>query len=226
MFLTFCGSPTSSSSSMEMSDSWSDVGLVALKEDWFVRRWTGRSDVGLVRMTGLSDVVPMEDWSLWRRTGLSDVGQVALTEDWSLWCWTGWSGSFYLQTGTDMIGSKRTNVFTRWPVDFIAPRGGSRVLRADGADLLVSVISQAGHVDNNSCLVLRLRKVWQKRKCSVKNGFLTICHGTVRRDIFLCYWSTCMGSSALLPACSSSNKKGFIFDFNWGNTTSDFSFFI
>ncbi|XP_031697232.1 arf-GAP with SH3 domain, ANK repeat and PH domain-containing protein 2-like, partial [Anarrhichthys ocellatus] len=23
-----------------------------------------------------------------------------------------------------------------------------------------------------------LRKVWQKRKCSVKNGFLTICHGT------------------------------------------------
>ncbi|KAM6906177.1 arf-GAP with SH3 domain, ANK repeat and PH domain-containing protein 2b isoform 2-T2 [Lycodopsis pacificus] len=24
-----------------------------------------------------------------------------------------------------------------------------------------------------------LRKVWQKRKCSVKNGFLTICHGTI-----------------------------------------------
>ncbi|CAJ1077784.1 arf-GAP with SH3 domain%2C ANK repeat and PH domain-containing protein 2b [Xyrichtys novacula] len=26
-----------------------------------------------------------------------------------------------------------------------------------------------------------LRKVWQKRKCSVKNGFLTICHGTANR---------------------------------------------
>ncbi|CAF89518.1 unnamed protein product, partial [Tetraodon nigroviridis] len=26
-----------------------------------------------------------------------------------------------------------------------------------------------------------LRKVWQKRKCSVKNGFLTICHGTGNR---------------------------------------------
>ncbi|XP_071324258.1 arf-GAP with SH3 domain, ANK repeat and PH domain-containing protein 2b isoform X2 [Trachinotus anak] len=26
-----------------------------------------------------------------------------------------------------------------------------------------------------------LRKVWQKRKCSVKNGFLTICHGTPNR---------------------------------------------
>ncbi|XP_061667444.1 arf-GAP with SH3 domain, ANK repeat and PH domain-containing protein 2-like isoform X2 [Syngnathoides biaculeatus] len=26
-----------------------------------------------------------------------------------------------------------------------------------------------------------LRKVWQKRKCSVKNGFLTICHATVNR---------------------------------------------
>ncbi|KAF0024029.1 hypothetical protein F2P81_024659 [Scophthalmus maximus] len=26
-----------------------------------------------------------------------------------------------------------------------------------------------------------LRKVWQKRKCSVRNGFLTICHGTANR---------------------------------------------
>ncbi|KAM9840572.1 arf-GAP with SH3 domain, ANK repeat and PH domain-containing protein 2b [Aulostomus maculatus] len=26
-----------------------------------------------------------------------------------------------------------------------------------------------------------LRKVWQKRKCAVKNGFLTICHGTANR---------------------------------------------
>nr|XP_020480322.1 arf-GAP with SH3 domain, ANK repeat and PH domain-containing protein 2-like isoform X2 [Monopterus albus] len=26
-----------------------------------------------------------------------------------------------------------------------------------------------------------LRKVWQKRKCSVKNGFLTICHGTANK---------------------------------------------
>ncbi|GLD70020.1 arf-GAP with SH3 domain, ANK repeat and PH domain-containing protein 2-like protein [Lates japonicus] len=26
-----------------------------------------------------------------------------------------------------------------------------------------------------------LRKVWQKRKCSVRNGFLTICHGTPNR---------------------------------------------
>lgn len=25
----------------------------------------------------------------------------------------------------------------------------------------------------------RLRKVWQKRKCTVKNGYLTISHGTV-----------------------------------------------
>lgn len=35
----------------------------------------------------------------------------------------------------------------------------------------------------NSCLFpcasVRIRKVWQKRKCSVKNGFLTISHGTV-----------------------------------------------
>ncbi|XP_015237954.1 PREDICTED: arf-GAP with SH3 domain, ANK repeat and PH domain-containing protein 2-like [Cyprinodon variegatus] len=29
-----------------------------------------------------------------------------------------------------------------------------------------------------SFCLFRLRKVWQKRKCSVKNGFLTICHGT------------------------------------------------
>lgn len=28
-------------------------------------------------------------------------------------------------------------------------------------------------------LPVRIRKVWQKRKCSVKNGFLTISHGTV-----------------------------------------------
>lgn len=34
---------------------------------------------------------------------------------------------------------------------------------------------------SNECLVFRLRKVWQKRKCSVKNGFLTICHGTVSK---------------------------------------------
>lgn len=30
-----------------------------------------------------------------------------------------------------------------------------------------------------SHLPVRIRKVWQKRKCSVKNGFLTISHGTV-----------------------------------------------
>lgn len=38
---------------------------------------------------------------------------------------------------------------------------------------------------NTMCVILRLRKVWQKRKCSVRNGFLTICHGTVRRHILL-----------------------------------------
>lgn len=37
-------------------------------------------------------------------------------------------------------------------------------------------------IQNAACLldVFRLRKVWQKRKCSVKNGYLTISHGTVR----------------------------------------------
>lgn len=34
--------------------------------------------------------------------------------------------------------------------------------------------------DDVSSLWSRLRKVWQKRKCSVKNGFLTISHGTVQ----------------------------------------------
>lgn len=82
---------------------------------------------------------------------------------------------------------------------------------------MVLIGHRAVHVLNNSCLVLRLRKVWQKRKCSVKNGFLTICHGTVRRHILLSYWSTCMRSSALLPACPSANKKGFVFDFSGGN---------
>ncbi|KAL1783576.1 arf-GAP with SH3 domain, ANK repeat and PH domain-containing protein 2 isoform X2 [Sigmodon hispidus] len=32
-----------------------------------------------------------------------------------------------------------------------------------------------------SLFSLRIRKVWQKRKCSVKNGFLTISHGTANR---------------------------------------------
>lgn len=31
------------------------------------------------------------------------------------------------------------------------------------------------------CYRLRLRKVWQKRKCTAKNGYLTISHGTVRK---------------------------------------------
>lgn len=45
----------------------------------------------------------------------------------------------------------------------------------------------------NRCLVCvcachRLRKVWQKRKCTAKNGYLTISHGTVskQRFFFLC----------------------------------------
>lgn len=29
-------------------------------------------------------------------------------------------------------------------------------------------------------LLLRIRKVWQKRKCGVKYGYLTISHSTVR----------------------------------------------
>ncbi|XP_051031630.1 LOW QUALITY PROTEIN: arf-GAP with SH3 domain, ANK repeat and PH domain-containing protein 2-like [Phodopus roborovskii] len=35
--------------------------------------------------------------------------------------------------------------------------------------------------DSYARLVFRIRKVWQKRKCSVKNGFLTISHGTANR---------------------------------------------
>lgn len=33
----------------------------------------------------------------------------------------------------------------------------------------------------SSCFCLRLRKVWQKRKCTAKNGYLTISHGTVSK---------------------------------------------
>ncbi|KAG8580224.1 hypothetical protein GDO81_007198 [Engystomops pustulosus] len=32
-----------------------------------------------------------------------------------------------------------------------------------------------------SFILFRIRKVWQKRKCSVKNGFLTIAHGTANK---------------------------------------------
>lgn len=31
------------------------------------------------------------------------------------------------------------------------------------------------------CFCIRLRKVWQKRKCTAKNGYLTISHGTVSK---------------------------------------------
>lgn len=32
---------------------------------------------------------------------------------------------------------------------------------------------------------VRLRKVWQKRKCTAKNGYLTISHGTVSKAVRL-----------------------------------------
>lgn len=35
----------------------------------------------------------------------------------------------------------------------------------------------------------RLRKMWQKRKCSVQNCYLTIAHGTVSADITLSKFS-------------------------------------
>lgn len=41
---------------------------------------------------------------------------------------------------------------------------------------------------NTVCLLCcRLRKVWQKRKCTAKNGYLTISHGTVR-NINTLFW--------------------------------------
>ncbi|KAJ8383263.1 hypothetical protein AAFF_G00222760 [Aldrovandia affinis] len=48
-----------------------------------------------------------------------------------------------------------------------------------------------------------LRKVWQKRKCSVKNGYLTICHGTVNRPPAKLNLLTCQ------VKCSSDEKKSF-----------------
>lgn len=66
---------------------------------------------------------------------------------------------------------------------------------------------------NNEVLVSRLRKVWQKRKCSVKNGFLTICHGTVSPGGGA--WPRWRGGgpnalvkSWLLPPCSGEPTSG------------------
>lgn len=76
-------------------------------------------------------------------------------------------------------------------------------------------MDQSVHLNN--CCPSRLRRVWQKRKCSVKNGFLTIWHGTVR-----CHFD----SSALLPSPAPSycmSKKSVSYCFQRGNTRSDFS---
>lgn len=55
--------------------------------------------------------------------------------------------------------------------------------------------------------LLSLRKVWQKRKCSVKNGFLMISHGTVRRQILSSHWSSCMRNSTPFACMLSANEK-------------------
>ncbi|XP_072540626.1 arf-GAP with SH3 domain, ANK repeat and PH domain-containing protein 2b isoform X2 [Salminus brasiliensis] len=48
-----------------------------------------------------------------------------------------------------------------------------------------------------------LRKVWQKRKCSVKNGFLTICHGTPNAPPAKLNLLTCQ------VKCNPEEKKSF-----------------
>lgn len=52
-----------------------------------------------------------------------------------------------------------------------------------------AVVSHNVTVVNVFFSCCRLRKVWQKRKCTAKNGYLTISHGTVsqqhRTDVFI-----------------------------------------
>ncbi|KAI1897361.1 hypothetical protein AGOR_G00082520 [Albula goreensis] len=48
-----------------------------------------------------------------------------------------------------------------------------------------------------------LRKVWQKRKCSVKSGYLSICHGTVNRPPAKLNLLTCQ------VKCNPDEKKSF-----------------
>uniref|UniRef100_A0A3Q2DJ66 Arf-GAP with SH3 domain, ANK repeat and PH domain-containing protein 3 n=1 Tax=Cyprinodon variegatus TaxID=28743 RepID=A0A3Q2DJ66_CYPVA len=55
---------------------------------------------------------------------------------------------------------------------------GRREEAADSAQRYPESIAADGPERGFSPWSLSLRKVWQKRKCSVKNGFLTICHGT------------------------------------------------
>lgn len=48
----------------------------------------------------------------------------------------------------------------------------------------------------HTLLISRLRKVWQKRKCTISNGYLTISHSMVRTTspTLLC---SCLGAAGL-----------------------------
>lgn len=55
-------------------------------------------------------------------------------------------------------------------------------------------------------LSARLRKMWQKRKCTVQNCYLTIAHGTVSAHITL--------YSSFFPLLLSVIEWGYILDMN------------
>lgn len=52
-----------------------------------------------------------------------------------------------------------------------------------------------------ACLCFRLRKMWQKRKCSVHNCYLTIAHATVSLPVCVCVCFCVILTECLFSDC-------------------------